>query len=165
MMSKCCARAALYAAALLGALCGFGLPQTGLAQTANPLITVDEYGNGSIVFPLGRTFSTPGTIQADPGPGGATNALTYSLQGPPGLIAGDLLITDICVTCISEVIRFNPAGTGSPGYAASLVFYSTDALGSLADTVPTALYTNAATAIEGAKAAAMEARPKIARFA
>jgi hypothetical protein len=130
------------------------LPQVGQAQTANPLITVDEYGNGSIVFPDGATFSTPGTIQADPGPGGATNALTYSLQGPPGLIAGDLLITDICVTCISEVIRFNPAGTGSPGYAASLVFYSTDALGSLADTVPTALYTNAATAIEGANGVA-----------
>ena len=153
-MSKRCARAALHAAVLLGALCGFGLPHVGQAQTANPLITVDEYGNGSIVFPDGGTFSTPGTIQADPGPGGATNALTYSLQGPPGLIAGDLLITDICVTCISEVIRFNPAGTGSPGYAASLVFYSTDALGSLADTVPTALYTNAATAIEGANGVA-----------
>ena len=146
-MSKCCARAVLHAAVFLGALCGFGLPQVGQAQTP-ALITVDEYGNGSL-FIIGP-FNMPGTVQADPGPGGATNALTYNLQGPPGLIAGDLLITDICVTCISEVIRFNPAGTGSPGYAASLVFYSTDALGSLADTVPTALYTNAATAMEGA---------------
>jgi hypothetical protein len=149
-MSKRCARAALHAAVLLGALCGFGLPQVGQAQTANPLITVDEYGNGSIHFPGSLPTPMPGTVRADPGPGGATNALTYNLLGPPGLIAGDLLITDICVTCTSEVIRFNPAGTGSPGYPASLVFYSNDANGSLADTVPTALYTNTAIATEGA---------------
>jgi hypothetical protein len=91
----------------------------------------------------------PGTVQPDPGPGGATNALTYNLLGPPGLVAGDLLITDICVTCISDIIRFNPARTGSETYPASLVFYSTDSNGSLADTVPTALYANAATAVEG----------------
>jgi hypothetical protein len=146
-MSKRCARAVLHAAVVLGALCGFGLPQAALALTAS-LIIVDENGNGSTT--TFATFNMPGTVQADPGPGGATNALTYNLLGPPGLVAGDLLITDICVTCISDIIRFNPAGTGSPGYPASLVFYSTDSNGSLADTVPTALYANAATAVEGA---------------
>jgi hypothetical protein len=146
MMSKLCARAVFHTAVVLGALSGLALPQVLRAQTANPLITVDENGNGSL-FPGGG----PGTIQPDPGPGGATNALTYNLFSAPGLIAGDLIITEICVTCISDVIRFNPAGTGSPFYPASLVFYSNDTNGSLADKgLPTALYTNTVVSLEGA---------------
>ena len=47
------------------------------------------------------------------------------------------------------MIRFNPAGTGSPGYPASVVFYSTAGSGTLADTgFPTAFYGVAATAPE-----------------
>ncbi|HEY3097636.1 MAG TPA: PEP-CTERM sorting domain-containing protein [Methylomirabilota bacterium] len=54
-------------------------------------------------------------------------------------------------TVVSDVIRFNPAGTGSPGYPASLVFYSDNADGAdaLADTgFPTGSYTNTVTVTE-----------------
>jgi hypothetical protein len=73
-------------------------------------------------------------------------ALTYNLLGPPGLVAGDVLLLRPGTAVVSDVIRFNPAGTGNPGYPASLVFYSdTDAdhSGILADTgFPTAFYAN-----------------------
>ena len=111
---------------------------------ANPCITVDEHGNGTIVFPTG-TFNMPGVVQADPGPGGLASVLTYNLLGPPNLTAGDILLVD-SNSIPSDVIRFNPAGTGSSGYAASLLFYSDplDGLDSLADTLtePGSFYTN-----------------------
>ena len=49
---------------------------------------------------------------------------------------------------LGDVIRFNPAGTGNPSYAASLLFYSNpiDGFDSLADTpsAPSSLYSNLA---------------------
>ena len=36
-----------------------------------------------------------GIVAADPGPTGLPSALTYNLLGPPGLVAGDLLINDL----------------------------------------------------------------------
>jgi hypothetical protein len=60
------------------------------------------------------------------------------------LVAGDVLLTD--GGAILDVVRFNPAGTGSPGYQASLLFYSDniDGFDSRGDTFspPGSSYTN-----------------------
>jgi hypothetical protein len=130
-------------------LAGIVLPHAqAQAATANPLITVDENGSGSFLFPGSPLFPFVGVVQADPGPGGG-NTLTYDLLGPPPLVAGDVELTN--GISISDLIRFNPAGTGSPTYPASVVFYSTDALGALADTgLPSATYTNLVVLNEGA---------------
>jgi hypothetical protein len=70
-------------------------------------------------------------------------------------VAGDLVINDasgLIITGVSEIIRFNPAGTGNPAYPASAVFYSDRELIpdlDLADTgFPTGSYTNIATLSE-----------------
>ena len=117
----------------------------------NPTITVDENGNGTIQFPGGPAGALPGVLAPDPGPGGLASALTYNLLGPPGLVAGDLILLEPGGGgLLSEIIRFNPAGTAA-GYPASLVFYSDNADGSdsLADKgFPTSLYANNLTAVE-----------------
>src|SRR4051794_29960404 len=41
----------------------------------NPLITVDENGVGTILFPGGTPFNTTGVLAPDPGPGGLPLAL------------------------------------------------------------------------------------------
>ena len=134
--------------ALGGVLAGIVLPQTAQAQAANPLITVDEKGNGTLLFPGTPPDPTIGVVASDPGPGGLST-LTYNLLGPPSLVAGDVLLTNGLIT--SDLIRFNPAGTGSAGYPASLVFYSTDSFGTLADTgLPSSRYTNLVSLAEGA---------------
>ena len=94
----------------------------------------------------------PGVMVADPGPTGLPSALTYNLLGPPGLVAGDLLINDLNsgILELSEVIRFNPDGT-APGYAASFVFYSdnSDGVDSLGDTgFPLLFYAKTFTMLE-----------------
>jgi hypothetical protein len=115
----------------------------------NPLITLDENGHGTLLFPGGSPIPTTGVLAPDPGPGGLASALTYNLLGPPGLVAGDLVLLDAGNT-VSDVIRFNPAGSGqNPGYPASVVFYSLLGEGALADTgLPLALYTNVFAAFE-----------------
>lgn len=117
-----------------------------------PTITVDENGNGTLNFTTGGTCGsgaiapTSGVLAADPGPGGLASVLTYSLLGPPSLVAGDVLLTECGGACFLDVIRFNPAGTGGAGYAASLLFYSdnVDGFDSLGDTPspPGAFYSN-----------------------
>jgi hypothetical protein len=122
----------------------------GSAQAQNnPLITVDENGNGALLFPGAPPIPTIGVLAPDPGPGGLAAALTYNLLGPPGLVAGDVFLLEPGTSnSVSDIIRFNPAGTGNPGYPASLVFYSDTAdagleMPTLADTgFPTAFYTN-----------------------
>lgn len=100
-------------------------------------ITVDESGNGHFTNTAGFDQSLSSSMMADPGPGGAASALTYNLLNPPGLIAGDLFLED-SPGVISDVIRFNPSEDGG-----SLVFYSNDNLGELADgPLPSSFYTN-----------------------
>ena len=116
----------------------------------NPLITVDERGSGSLLFPGAPPIPTKGVLALDPGPGGLAAALTYNLLGPPGLVAGDVFLLEGSSNSVSDVIRFNPAGTGSAGYPASLVFYSdnddVDSPPAIGDTgFPTAFYTNQVT--------------------
>jgi hypothetical protein len=91
-------------------------------------------------------------LAADPGPGGLPSALTYNLPDLPSLVAGDVLLQETVGTAVlSDIIRFNPAGTGGPTYPASLVFYSDNLDGStsLADTrFPLLNYANALTLTE-----------------
>lgn len=131
----------LFAAVAVGAL--FCLASVAALAQNNPLISVDENGNGSLLFPGGMPIPTAGVLAPDPGPGGGPATLTYNLLGPPGLTAGDLLVLDPITFALSDIIRFNPAGT-APGYPASLVFYSLDnMIGALADKpAPTSLYAN-----------------------
>jgi hypothetical protein len=102
-------------------------------------ITVDEQGHGLFTNTDGFSSVLTGTLQNDPGPGGRTNVLTYSLLNPPGLTSGDVLLTE--GNTFLDVIRFN-ASNGT------LVFYSDniDGFDSLGDTPgpPGALYVNGA---------------------
>jgi len=122
------------------------------AVQADPLITVDELGHGTILFAGGAPFVMPFALQSDPGPGGLASVLTYDLLGPPSLVAGDVLLQDGAGGPILDVIRFNPAGTGGAAYPASLLFYSdnVDGFDSLGDTSspPGAFYTNTVTILE-----------------
>lgn len=150
------ARRSLRSLAAAGLLLGGSALLTPLhAQTGNnPFITLTESGAGTITFPGQASSSLPGVRAADPGPGGLGSALTFNLLGPPSLVAGDLFLYD--GTFLSDVLRFNPAGTGSVGYAASVVFYSAldGVAGSLADTgFPSLFYTNTVSVNESATGA------------
>jgi PEP-CTERM motif-containing protein len=121
--------------------------------TACPTITVNENGQGTLDFSAtgcsGAVFPLTGVLKADPGPSGLASVLTYSLLGPPSLVAGDVLLQDGAGGPILDVVRFNPAGTGNPDYQASLLFYSDniDGFDSTGDTSapPGSLYTNTVT--------------------
>jgi hypothetical protein len=129
-------------------------------ESNNPLITLQETGSGTLLFPQSPGIPITGVLAPDPGPGGLGSALTFNLLGPPSLVAGDLFIFDAglplsldlapaVISVFSDVIRFNPAGTGSPGYPASVVFYSNPGEGQPADTgFPSSFYTNTFSLIE-----------------
>jgi hypothetical protein len=111
-------------------------------QAFSITITVDENGHGNLVNTGGGNFALPAAMLPDPGPGGLPLALTYGMLNPPGLVAGDLILTEPAGTgAPSDLIRFNPQQNGG-----SLVFYSDNLDGpplDLADTgFPTALYPN-----------------------
>ena len=98
---------------------------------AQSLITVDENGNGNINgTPLGWT------VGADPGPGGLSSVLIYSL--PFAGLQGDVGLFDADVGATLDYIRFNGDGT--------LIFYSdnVDGFDALADTPspPFSFYSN-----------------------
>ena len=112
------------------------------AQEFSITITVDENCNGSLSNTTGFFSPLECALLADPGPGGLSSVVTYNLLNPPGLVAGDLFLTDADAGgAFLDVIRFNPDENGG-----SLVFYSDNAGGfdALADTAspPGAFYTN-----------------------
>jgi adhesin/invasin len=104
---------------------------------------VDTLGNGTLNGPAGVS-TLPSSAAADPGPGGLPSVLTYTLENPPSLVFGDVQLT--VSSAVVEVIRFNPAGQGSPGYPASLLFYSSPSDGAghrvNTPTPPTTFYPN-----------------------
>src|SRR5262249_35247998 len=54
----------------------------------DPLITVDEFGVGTLDFTAegGPILPLTGVLAPDPGPGGLPSVLTYDLLGPPALV-------------------------------------------------------------------------------
>lgn len=109
------------------------------AQQANPLITADENGNGTLLFPGGAPITMPFSLTNDSGPGGLSNALTYNLLGPPSLVGGDVILSD--PVGAGDVIRF--FGT------TYFIFYSDEGTDGLADIgLPTALFENHVTLAE-----------------
>lgn len=119
----------------------------------NPIITLQENGVGTLQFPGGPATSLPGILAPDPGPGGLPSALSFNLLGPPALVAGDVFVFEPGPPgVISDILRFNPAGTGGNIlYPASVLFFSLPGGGQLADTgFPTIFYTNTASIIEDA---------------
>ncbi len=138
----------LTAVALLVALSGSAFGQ-GFSVT----ITVDENGNGRLTNTAGADIALRCVLQADPGPGGLPSALTCDLGGPPGLVAGDLVLLEPVVgaVIVSDIVRFNP-DEACPGLGLGcLVFYSealpvADALADVG--FPTGAYTNLLTLTE-----------------
>ena len=108
------------------------------AQITQISTVVDENGHGTLngfqgLVPL------PFSIIADPGPGGKPNVLAYNLLNPPGLVVGDVVITEAGAVG-SDLIRFD-AATGS----GTLFFYSDQDAGidAIADVgLPTGRNTN-----------------------
>lgn len=115
-------------------------------------ISVNENCGGSFANTSGFTGSLPCGFQNDPGPGGLSNVMTYSLFNPPGLVSGDVLLQDGVGGPIFDVLRFNSTEVCSDGSTGCLVFYSDNVGGfdSGADTFgpPTALYANVLTILE-----------------
>jgi hypothetical protein len=115
-------------------------------------ISVDEFGNGRLTNSSGVDVALVSGLRNDPGPGGLNNVLTYDLFAPPGLTAGDVILTEPGTTALSDVIRFNPNQVGPGGREGTLVFYS-DNIGGFdapADTIspPNPFYTNTVTLSE-----------------
>lgn len=126
------------------------LPMSAFGDGFSITISVDENCNGNITTSLGANSSLTCDLQTDPGPGGLSSALTYGLFDPPGLTAGDLILTEAGSEVASDIIRFNPTETIAESTGA-LVFYSDtdDGVDAMADTgLPTALYTNDLTVSE-----------------
>jgi hypothetical protein len=120
------------------------------AQTPTVVINVQEDGQNTFTSSVSGNGSLAFLMAADPGPGGLALALTFRLGSPPALVAGDVFLFELGATTPSDIIRFNPSGTGSAGYPASLVFYSLLGGGLLADTgFPTSSYTNNLNITEG----------------
>ena len=78
-------------------------------QAFSVSIVVDENGNGRLTNTAGANVALPFALQNDPGPGGLANVLTYSLDNPPGLTAGDVLFSgELGLMFGGDVVRFNP---------------------------------------------------------
>ena len=106
------------------------------AFSTSSAYSVDENGNGTVQIGANPPTSNPGSMQADPGPGGLASALTYNIGNST---VGDLFLTDPS-TGTSDIIRFN---------GDTLVFYSLAGAGDLADTgLPSADYANTFTLVE-----------------
>jgi hypothetical protein len=141
----------LLAVTLLGSLCssaGAAEITPFLLTNGNIGVTVDENCHGIINGFLGPQPLLCGFMN-DPGPGGLNGAMTYDLMSPPGLVAGDVILTEGGVQ--SDVIRFNPNQIGPGGGVGTLVFYSDnlDGVDALADIgLPTGRYTNQIVIVE-----------------
>ena len=127
----------------------------GLASVASaartPFVGIIADENGHALITNGLSFSPLlFAVTSDPGPGGQADVLTYDLDGPPSLVAGDVLLTEPGSPDLSDIIRFNSAGTGGNlDYPASFLIYSDqdEKTLSLADgsPFPTSFYANTLT--------------------
>ena len=122
------------------------------AQIAPPtlLYTYDENGHGSLKLSNGTIIPYVGTLAPDPGPGGLSSALTYSLGTAAIVTSGDLFLLEPGQreNTVSDLLRFNfNPQTGT----STLVFYSDNLDGAedLADVgFPSTFYANTLTVTE-----------------
>lgn len=124
--------------------------QIALAQAppAVDLLAIDEAGHIAL---NGLGVAIMGQRQPDPGPGGLSAALTFTLVLPLGPVLSQAELGDVLVFgtdgALASMLRFNP------GF--EMAFYSDiDAIGpqELADTgLPVSLYANQARIAEGAR--------------
>jgi hypothetical protein len=134
----------LASAAIALAALGAASSASALGANGNILVMVDENGHG-IINGFAPASALPWAMQDDPGPGGLTGVLTYDLDNPPLLTAGDLLIFEPDGS-FGDVVRFNDTEVGPGGGLGALVFYSSNVGGftALGDTSgpPSAFYAN-----------------------
>ena len=85
------------------------------AQAQNPntlLVVIDENGNGTLGLPSSGLTTLTGFLSSDPGPGGLSNVLTYTL--PFAGLPGDILLVDsdpAGAVSVQDILRFNGDGT------------------------------------------------------
>jgi hypothetical protein len=126
-------------------LLALSVPAFGQLAPPARTITIDENGNGTVTD--GTTSSTLSfSMRADPGPGGLSSVLTYTLPAGFTVVPGDVHLTDADFGgAFLDVIRFNQV-VGELALPGTIVFYSdnVDGFDALADTIgpPTASYTN-----------------------
>jgi len=117
-----------------------------LAQVAPPsrTITIDENGHGTVTGGESPA-SLSSSMQADPGPGGLSSVLTYTLPTGLTVVPGDVHLTDADFGTFLDVIRFNQA-VGAVALPGTIAFYSdnVDGFDALADTSgpPSSAYEN-----------------------
>ena len=114
----------------------------------NPLITFNEFGTGTLLFPSGQPIPMSCVPTADPGPGGKTTPplpLFCNLLGPPSLVLGDLIITEPAGGT-TDLLRF----ANLQGLLGFFIYSdNVDGVDALADVgLPTAFNTNTATVTE-----------------
>lgn len=123
---------------------------TASAQVAPPpetlLITLDENGHGTILVDGTTTIPLTGVLAPDPGPGGLSSVLTYTLVGGLTVVPGDVHLTDADFGgAFLDVLRFNQT-VGAVAIPGTILFYSdnVDGFDALADTSgpPSTAYTN-----------------------
>ena len=125
-----------YALMTLGAVAAMTFTGSGaFAQIpqgpADIIFAVDSHGHGLAATYFGID-AMPSFIASDPGPGGNTTALTYSLERPPSIVTGDVFLDDPSGTYYPGLIRFNASDASDtsdpndPGVPASFVFYSAE---------------------------------------
>lgn len=87
------------------------------------IFAADSHGNGLGFAQGGFLRPLYSYISQDPGPGGNSTALTYSLDYPPSIVPGDVALIDPSNSHYDGLIRFNP---GDQNTSASFVFYSAE---------------------------------------
>jgi len=106
------------------------------AQVFSIQITADERCNGLFTNTAGFNQALQCTFATDPGPGGLQSAMFYAMINPPGLVLGDVVLTEDGVD--GDLLRFDPTLLGG-----GFFFYSLAGGGAPADTgLPGAFNTN-----------------------
>jgi hypothetical protein len=117
------------------------------AQCVISSLTIGESSASAYSAACNTTTALQQTIARDPGPGGLSNVLAYSIFDS-SMVGGDVLLVDTGTNTISDVLRFDPGSLLGP----LLYFYSLagPGLSAAADIgLPTAFNTNQITIQEG----------------
>ena len=129
-------RLGVLAAPVLALLAISATTQIASAQVFSVQVTADERCNGLLTNTSGFSQALACSFTSDPGPGGLPSAMYYAMINPPGLILGDIVLTEDGVD--GDLIRFNPTLSGG-----GFFFYSILGGGAPADTgLPSGFNTN-----------------------